>query len=101
MGIVKERGEIPANYKVSESLVTPAVVDLERSTTGAESSNSAIVGPLTMTPTSSLSSTTTDAATSSPTAITGSYSSPTKSVNSDYFLWVQVIMFRADHTCIL
>jgi len=25
MGIVRERGEIPANYKVSESLITPAV----------------------------------------------------------------------------
>ena len=27
MGVVKERGEIPANYKASESMITPAIVD--------------------------------------------------------------------------
>ena len=55
MGVVKERGEIPANYKASESMITPAIVDLEMSSTDTGPSTS-------VTGQSTLSSTAADAA---------------------------------------
>ena len=78
MGVVKEGGEIPANYKASESMITPAIVDLEMSSTDSTS----------VTGQSTLSSTAADAADPSATARTATYSSPNKPANSDYFLWV-------------
>jgi hypothetical protein len=81
MGSMKERGEIPANYKASDSIITPEIVDLEMPSTDTGS-------PTSVTGQSILSSTAADAADPSATSKTATYSSPNKPANADYFVWV-------------
>ena len=71
MGAVKEHGEISTNHKVSETLSNSATLGLRASST--------VVNPTT--------TVSTTAAYPTPTT-TDNSTTATKSINSDYFLWI-------------
>ena len=74
MGVVKEHGKISTNYKVSKTLSNSVTFGLIASIT--------VVNPTTVSTTAAYSSPTTDSSTTA-----------TKSMNSDYFMWI------ANHFC--
>ena len=74
MGAVKEHGEISTNYKVSKTLSNSVTLGLIASIT--------VVNPTTVSTTAAY-----------PTPTTDNSTTATKSMNSDYFMWI------ANHFC--
>ena len=74
MGAVKEYGEMSTNYKVSKTLSNSVTLGLIASIT--------VVNPITLSTTAAY-----------PTPTTDNSTTATRSINSDYFMWI------ANHFC--